>query len=665
MKVEINRTFLPIKAVYFLYLSGMACLNPYLPVYMIALGLSTSQIGLIRGLEPAVQLLVSPLCGLLSDKYSCHKIILLIALSGSAIFYFLTIFVPPVPVLYANVTATGNLSFQDCNKEFFKQLLNEESNAAYSNDTNIRNSTFNNTSSNCNCDFLEDLLPTRQYSSVFNTSGLTKKIMCNNNTTDICIHYCCKVNQTFTNSICNEQNTTSNLTLGSSTLTFVIMFCLIMTGQVFMCNNFPLVDMAVVELLQDRGDYGKQRLWGAVGWGSFAIIMGFILDKNHATSIKAKYLPAHLSFFVLVFGSVLAAIKMTFPPHRRPNSCFKNIYNVLCQAEILIFLLVVIVMGMCFGITSTFLFVYINDLNGDHMLMGLTLVTTCLSEIPFLYFSGRLIDFLGHQNVIYLTLLCYSLRFLGYSLVRNPYLVLIVEPLHGVTFGAFWAAMRMYASIISPPGMAATLQSFISTVDVGIGRGVGTIIGGVIYYNYGGRFLFRCCTILCLATAVVYFVSRYLIVRTCPITDYRLFQDEEDATIEQQLEEIEPQASPEGLPVTLKSRKSMRLVLHSINKPADCPLDDGSDMARIMQGVPPVLPSHGPSGASVCVQTSGRGMSTASSSCSSFVERWPHLPNLGEDEEEFQSKLSVVNVESYMPSPNSRPYEIVVKEHTV
>jgi len=43
----------------------------------------------------------------------------------------------------------------------------------------------------------------------------------------------------------------------------------------------PLVDSTVMELLGEHKDqYGKQRLWGAVGWGLSAPIIGWLIERN-------------------------------------------------------------------------------------------------------------------------------------------------------------------------------------------------------------------------------------------------------------------------------------------------------------------------------------------------------------------------------------------------
>ncbi|XP_071847582.1 major facilitator superfamily domain-containing protein 6-like [Apostichopus japonicus] len=91
---KISRAFLPVKATYLCYIGALVTLFPVLPVYLRYLGLSPSQIGLIRGVEPFLDFLVSPVWGSVADKFSIHKQMVLMNVCGVGGTYFSTIFVP-------------------------------------------------------------------------------------------------------------------------------------------------------------------------------------------------------------------------------------------------------------------------------------------------------------------------------------------------------------------------------------------------------------------------------------------------------------------------------------------------------------------------------------------------------------------------------------------
>ena len=75
-------------------------------------------------------------------------------------------------------------------------------------------------------------------------------------------------------------------------------------------------------------------------------------------------------------------------------------------------------------------------------------------------------------------------------LLPSPWFVLLAEPLHGVTFGAAWAAGVARAAALAPPGCGASVQSVYSGVYLGLGAAAGGALGGAVHAAYGGRAVF-------------------------------------------------------------------------------------------------------------------------------------------------------------------------------
>jgi len=89
-----------------------------------------------------------------------------------------------------------------------------------------------------------------------------------------------------------------------------------------------------------------------------------------------------------------------------------------------------------------------------------------------------------------LVLFGFSLRFILYSLLTNPWWVLPIELLNGVTFGIFYSTMASYASIVAPPGTEATLQGMVGAIFEGVGVSIGSLIGGLLFGAVGGSTTF-------------------------------------------------------------------------------------------------------------------------------------------------------------------------------
>lgn len=92
-------------------------------------------------------------------------------------------------------------------------------------------------------------------------------------------------------------------------------------------------------------------------------------------------------------------------------------------------------------------------------LQGLTMCIQCFGgELPFFFISGWVLKRIGHVNSMTLVLFAFGIRLCLYSVLTNPWWVLPIELMQGITFGIFYTTMATYASIVAPDGTAATLQ---------------------------------------------------------------------------------------------------------------------------------------------------------------------------------------------------------------
>lgn len=67
-------------------------------------------------------------------------------------------------------------------------------------------------------------------------------------------------------------------------------------------------------------------------------------------------------------------------------------------------------------------------------------------------------------------LIVMGIRLFSYSLLSDPWYVLPIELLNGLTLGVYWSAMASYAYLVAPPGATSTLQGIFSAIFEGIGK---------------------------------------------------------------------------------------------------------------------------------------------------------------------------------------------------
>lgn len=56
--------------------------------------------------------------------------------------------------------------------------------------------------------------------------------------------------------------------------------------------------------------YGKQRCWGAIGWGIFSIFAGWLLDLFSSSEVNKNYLPIYYLCLLVLLGNFFVASKL-------------------------------------------------------------------------------------------------------------------------------------------------------------------------------------------------------------------------------------------------------------------------------------------------------------------------------------------------------------------
>ena len=248
----------------------------------------------------------------------------------------------------------------------------------------------------------------------------------------------------------------------------------------------PLVDNSVLDQLGDRcSQYGRIRLWGALGWGIAALIIGQVIEC-------LGLLWSFYGYVLLILGCLVVVFKLPIA-HASINSAFRQgLKQLLGDRQWRLFLGTLFIAGMGLSTAHSYLFLYMKDIGATKSLMGLALTVATVSELVIFFYAGRLLDRWGTRNVLIASLVAHVVRLLAYSQVRNPHIVLIVQLLHGPTFSLIWTSGVSYANRMAPTGMGATAQGLLSAVYFGMGAAGGGLIGGFLYEHIGPFWMYFC-----------------------------------------------------------------------------------------------------------------------------------------------------------------------------
>ncbi|XP_023568061.1 major facilitator superfamily domain-containing protein 6 [Octodon degus] len=634
--VKINNDLLISKVFYFFFYSAYGSLYPLLPVYYKQLGMSPSQSGLLVGIRYFIEFCSAPFWGVVADRFKKGKIVLLFSLLCWVLFNLGIGFVKPatlrcVPKI-APTTHPTNASHLSTTLSLNSSVLPFPNTSPRMREKrNLPSSDWppalqaGPVTSEMDIFTMPSSARTTEPSLQPQTGGMTDhvvELILNTST----------VTPVPTGNVTRETTTalaTTTRSLPSAHVIlvydqqeveaiFLVILVVVIIGEFFSASSVTIVDTVTLQYLgKHRDRYGLQRMWGSLGWGLAMLSVGIGIDYTHIEVLidgKGCKPPEYRNYQIvfIVFGVLMTMALIVATQFRFRYNHFKNdskgkeveipqvernastesseetpsatshsqtfnfwdLIKLLCSVQYGSVLFVAWFMGFGYGFVFTFLYWHLEDLNGTTTLFGVCSVLSHVSELTAYFFSHKLIELIGHIRVLYIGLACNTARYIYISYLENAWTVLPMEVLQGVTHAAIWAACISYLSAAVPPELRTSAQGILQGLHLGLGRGCGAMIGGVLVNYFGAAATFRGIGMACLVILLLFALIQWLAVP----------DEEEDKTmlaeripvpsspvpiatidlVQQQTEDVLPRLEPRLPPKKTKHQEEQE----DVNKPA-------------------------------------------------------------------------------------------------
>lgn len=262
--------------------------------------------------------------------------------------------------------------------------------------------------------------------------------------------------------------------------------------------------LAQLEHHGGRAEYGKSRLWGAVGWSIFTAVAGRIID---AFGFAVMFILNSLGHFTsLLVGT---RVKESRKQQLTQKVEYRGLVELLRNRQMSLLLLSVLLLQMAASSMYSFFSIYLDTIGAPSSMIGTAYFLEGLSEIPIFFLSSWFIRRMGAKWGIAVGALAYSVRLLAYSFIEIPVFALIFQLLHGLSFSLFFASAVNYVDTLVPAHMRTTGQALLGATYWGLGSILGNSFAGVLYDRFGVMSLFRVVGIIALVSCglVVLFVK--------------------------------------------------------------------------------------------------------------------------------------------------------------
>ncbi|KAH7467078.1 hypothetical protein PRIC2_010796 [Phytophthora ramorum] len=274
---------------------------------------------------------------------------------------------------------------------------------------------------------------------------------------------------------------------------FPLMCAVVFAAYLQMMPTNSMLDLAAMRLnSRYGGDFGKQRLYGAFGYGVGGYISGMMAS---AVGIKWCFTMmlgmSCISLFVLVCY-IPAGYGDNDDQPRQKGLLWSSAKVVIRRPDVLLLFIVALATGVSGGFIDGYLFLNVYDLSDD----GATIVSVfvaveTLSEIPIFFLSSSMIKRFGTAVCLFIVVVALLVRAIVYAYMEQPWYVVPLEMLHGITFGLLAATLTTYLYAASPKEAAGTMIGLLSAFQRGIGSGIASLVGGYIYDEYGARTMWK------------------------------------------------------------------------------------------------------------------------------------------------------------------------------
>jgi len=262
---------------------------------------------------------------------------------------------------------------------------------------------------------------------------------------------------------------------------------LALLGGVALAAILPLGDATVLAQVYARGlDYGRLRLWGSIAFILTSVGLGHLVGFAGVDLVLWALL-ASLCLLTLSAAALPAEVAGGGAGTEVDAPAGGAIRYLLRRPVFLIFVLTISLNQASHAALYGFATLHWRAAGIDDGTIGLLWAEGVVAEIALFSLSNRVLRRFGIANLMLIAALAGVVRWFAMGASAALPVLIAVQALHGLTFGAgHLAAMHFIARAI-PPQMTATAQSLNSALAGGIATGLSLLLAGWLYDLIAGR----------------------------------------------------------------------------------------------------------------------------------------------------------------------------------
>jgi|GEM_PF-3157839 len=246
--------------------------------------------------------------------------------------------------------------------------------------------------------------------------------------------------------------------------------------------NVPIMGIAdslATARAKERGsDYGKIRMWAALGWfvasASFGIVMDYLGFESDSPWLFTVLI---ISFVGVFLVSLTIKERNTEGPDKLKMSQVKQLFR---NRTFTIFLIAVVFHYISMSPFGVYIGPLVQELGLSQSVLGLTAGMATATEVLVLLAFGWLSRKMRLETILMLAVIITGFRWFIISIVTTAVPLIMAQALHGATAGLFIAGAVTLVGNLAPKGLKASSQMMYGLAGAGLGSLIGTNLTGFI-----------------------------------------------------------------------------------------------------------------------------------------------------------------------------------------
>lgn len=229
--------------------------------------------------------------------------------------------------------------------------------------------------------------------------------------------------------------------------------------------------------------FGTIRMWGSIGFAVMSLLSGFLLAF---IGIQYIYIP----FLLFIVITLFISFGLKDSEASKKHISVYDALQLLKNRKLISFIFIMLFVTVTHRTNDSFLGIYITDRGGSEAFIGWAWFIGVISEAFIFATAVHWFKKYHPLTFIIVSAIIFTFRWFIMGFIENPFLVLPLQMMHGLSFGIFYLCAFDYITKIIPEELQSTGHLLFYSFFFGLSGMIGSSIGGEIINQVNTTFLY-------------------------------------------------------------------------------------------------------------------------------------------------------------------------------